>query len=196
MVLGDKNLWNVCADLCSLAVDSYCLGSTAQLKLIYSSRARKCLSIDARSIYLRQIMVSVKDDLCSLAVDSRCLDCITFHWCQTWLPETWSMRLNFFTKSLVLYWPSLEPKVITCFIHWILISYYYVSLWLKSGTGGRLCTLSTSIFISVLRGQIWKQIITKCGGPNPGLKLAQKCFCTEFGPVVTSRVILVKLINS
>ena len=162
MVLGDKNLWNVCADLCSLAMYSYCLGSTAQLKLIYSSRARKCLSIDARSIYLRQIMVSVKDDLCSLAVDSRCLDCITFHWCQTWLPETWSMRLNFFTKSLVLYWPSLEPKVITCFIHWIHISYYYVSLWLKSGTGRRLYTLSTSIF------KMW--------WPQSGLKIGPEMF--------------------
>ena len=112
---------------------------------------------------------------------------LPFNWCQIHLCQTLWMRQNVFTRRLVIHWPSLETEVIRYFIHWFLISYYYVSSWIKIRPG-RLYPRSMDSIISHMHCQIWKQIILKHGDPSLGWKSAQECFCTDFVPVVTSRV--------
>ena len=58
--------------------------------------------------------------------------------------------VNVFTKSIVLHWLSLEAEIITCFIHWVLISYYYIIPWRKCRTGRSLYLLFKDVVISCL----------------------------------------------
>ena len=108
---------------------------------------------------------SIRADLCSLAMDYQCLDSIT------WLELIYSSRsmkwlsigarfvlvrlykwdCKFIYESIVLHvqWPSLEAEVVSCLIHWVLISPYYVSSWIKSRPGRWLYPLSKGTFFSV-----------------------------------------------
>ena len=74
--------------------------------------------------------------------------------------------LNLFLKRILLYWPSMESKVITCFMYWVPLGYFYVNSWIKSTTGRTLYLFSKGIFTLHLRCQIWKQIIQKHGDHN------------------------------
>ena len=60
----------------------------------------------------------------------------------------------------------MEDELITCYIHWILISYYYVNSWIKSRTGIRLYLLSIGTFTLHPSCQIWKQVILQMVTPN------------------------------
>ena len=102
---------------------------------------------------------------------------ITFHWCQ---------RFIYIRLKSVVHWPSLEVKFIKCFTHCVFINYYRVSSWKKTRTG------KDYTMISCVSCQTWKQIIMKCGDPNPGQFLGQKPFSFDWQgwvqPMVTFRV--------
>ena len=100
-----------------------------------------------------------------------------YHMTRINLCQTMNEIVNLFMKSAVVHLPSLAAELITWFIHWVLISNYCANSWIKNRTGRKLYLFSNNTFTLSLS---WKQIILKHGDPYN--------FCTEFGPVDTSRV--------
>ena len=88
---------------------------------------------------------------------------------------------HFYVRLSVYWWrASMESKLVMCFIHWLLISYYYDILGIKSRTGRRLYLLYKGSFSSHLHCQIYKN------------KQFWNIFAligqARFGPLVTSGV--------